>query len=290
MIYLLFGEDRQASSRNLQKFIDRFESEVPFAWHQIRCDNENGFDTLLESIGGDTLFGKKSYLIIKNLSKADSGAEEILKDFIKGWEGDDSIIVFYEEGIPKKGKLFDAIKKRAKQVQEFNYISIVKLRDYIESEAVRTKTKISAEVKEHLTRLYQDSPEKFTGEFEKILLGGEANRIVTNMQDKELFLLGDYWGRGEREKAFFHFEKLMMAGFKPDGVLRTLLWHVRNICSAEVGNIKGMSSFVLSKASNQARNFSHEELERAQEALVMWSDPRKKEDLETGLLYFLLAH
>ena len=113
-----------------------------------------------------------------------------------------------------------------------------------------------------------------------------ASRILDN---RDLFLIGDLWGRREKGSLVLKYEELLRGGHVPDEILRTLLWHIKNVCMAAVGKTQDMKPFVANKAREQARNFNGDSLERAFKTLVGLDNKYKKETLETGLLHFFLT-
>jgi len=108
-------------------------------------------------------------------------------------------------------------------------------------------------------------------------------------QERELFALGDAWGTKAKGLAFIKYNQLLDAGFEPDAILRTLMWHVKNLALATHKKAKEISSpFVARKAVEQARNFRADEIDGAYFKLLSMSDPRGKDFLDTRLLEFLL--
>lgn len=284
MIYFLFGQDARASRKVFDKFIARFSKEVPHAWTFIDFEKEEDQESVLDKLS-PSLFAKKIYAVIKDASRLED--EAALLEIARPWAEDDSVVVFYESGPLPKGKLFTFLQKHAK-TEEFSYKSSEEIKRFVAGEIKKSEAHIEAIEKRRLENLYQENPDLFYQEFEKILLGGTLNSPKNRIEDRELFNLGDAWGMRDSRRALSLYERLIQAGFEPDAILRTLMWHVKNVCLAGRGYTKDMKPFVARKAESQAKRFSPEELERAYIELLNASDFRKKENLETRLLSFLL--
>jgi DNA polymerase III delta subunit len=239
MIYLLYGEHVLAALAKVKVFEKRFRREVTHEWQLINFEEE-GIDERFPATVGASLFAKKDYYIIKHASEASEESRELLLDLIKRWENDDSVVVFFERGVPLQNALFEKIKKASKH--------------------------------------------------EELSLPADQKLGSVETSDRDLFLLGDLWGRREKSRLILKYEELLRHGFLPEDILRTLLWHVKNVCLASSGKTSEMKPFVAGKASQQARNFSADSLERAFTKLVGLDDKYKRETLETGLLHFFLTH
>lgn len=114
---------------------------------------------------------------------------------------------------------------------------------------------------------------------------------LPKLGERELFALGDAWGRRERARAVLLYEALLRNGFEPFSILTTLMWHVRMVALVSHKKTEEISSaFVARKAAEEARNFTESAVDDAYFALLSMSDPRGSEFLETRLLYFLLTN
>ena len=237
MIYLLYGDDAVKSRAVLRKFRERFLRETGSAWRHIDCEDEDAVDRLATELGGQSLFSKKDYIIVEHASALPEKLVRTVEEMLARWQGEDSVIVFYERGTPRS-KLFKKIFEVAHKKEEFR------------------------------------GP------------GMNARKVP---DERELFSLGDAWGRRERTKSVALFEHLVSTGFEPESILRTLLWHIKNLALVSHKKAKEISSpFVARKATEQARNFKIEDIDGAYFKLLSISDPRGKDFLETRLLEFLL--
>lgn len=125
---------------------------------------------------------------------------------------------------------------------------------------------------------------------EEFAIPASQRRGAPKRDDRNLFVVGDLWGRREVSKLIVTYHKMIEVGFAPDDIMRTLLWHVKNLFLASVGKTREMKPFVARKAEAQARNFTPRALEDSYRALVMLDDKHKKDTLETRLLHFFLTN
>ncbi len=289
MIYLLYGQNTTVSRQMLERFTARFGREAGPAWEIIDCGDEMG-NTRLGLIGSGSLFGSKDFYIIKNASMLDTDMRDVFRSHLARWAEDGSVIVCWEDGVPIKNKIFGDIEKYAHKKEEFVRFTRQKFSAYIDAQAKEVGTTIYPESKEILWLLYDNTPERFARELEKVLLGGEScQHGVPAPTNNDLFSLGDLWGSGERVRAALLFERFMRAGFKADDVVRPFLWHIKNLARVASGKIGDMKPFVVQKARAQARNFSRGQIEEAYLDVLEMGDMRNKETLETRFLCFLLV-
>ncbi len=289
MIYLLHGSNTILSREMLDRFISRFMREAGHGWEIVDCA-DGGFDEYIVRVGSPSLFGPKDFYIIKRASMIDVDARNALKAHLVRWSSDDSVIVFWEECTPVKNKVFSDIEKYANKKEEFTNFTRQKFSAYIDAHAKKIGVSVDASAKESLWLSYINTPDRFLGELESVLLGGAVTQsVVSAPSNNDLFLLGDLWGSGDGTRAALLFERCMRAGFKPDDVLRTFMWHIKNLARVASGNTASIKPFVLGKARTQMRNFSRGQIEEAYLKLLEMSDMRKKETLETRFLYFLLT-
>ncbi|KKU52070.1 MAG: hypothetical protein UX74_C0016G0009 [Parcubacteria group bacterium GW2011_GWA2_47_10b] len=289
MIYLLYGENTSASRRVLEKFLERFRREAEAGWKYVNCEDEPAAEEFIQGLGSRSLFGQKDYYIIKYPTALSDAARERLGAVLERWAKDASVVVFYERMAPAKDKLFADIKKYAAKAEEFPLGSFEKILPLIRDELSRHQRSLAPKEGEQLRAWHDENPERFWSEFEKVLLGGNVSERSSVISPNELFSLGDFWAKRERSRAFLAFEKLRERGFEPDNIFRAFLWHVKNLNLAARGKTKDMKPFVAQKAREQARNFNEDELADAYESLLLMSDPRGRDMLETRLLHFLLT-
>jgi|GEM_PF-3087167 len=288
MIYLLYGSNTTASREMLGRFVSRFQKEAGPGWEVIDCSDDGA--ARLAHIGSGSLFASKDFYIIKHASELEADMREVLKAHLERWAGDDSVIVFWEEGAPAKNKIFTDIEKYANKKEEFTDFTRQKFSAYVDTRAKDIGTKISDAQKEALWASYNNAPQHFARELERMLLGGETKENgVPAPSDKDVFLLGDLWGSGERVRAALLFERFIAAGYDAGDVVRPFLWHIKNLARAGSGKTGDMKPFVMQKARAQMRNFSRDQIEEAYIALLEMSDMTKKETLETRFLSFLLT-
>ncbi len=289
MIYLLYGEDTTRSRAVLQKFILRFEREAKTAWRRVNCEDDDAEERIAMEIGSHSLFADKDYCVFEYASALSEKAARVFEEMLSLWAVDQSVVVCFERGVPK-GKLFSKILTAATKKDEFHFPDARALRSILKKEFDASGRVLTDDIAASLALVLAQSPERFYTEMEKALLGGEVFMKDAVLADQELFALGDAWGKRERLKSVAIFEKLVAGGLEPDSILRTFLWHVRNLALATHKKAQEISSpFVARKAAAQAQNFSQLDIDGAYFTLMSISDPRGKDFLETRLLHFLLT-
>jgi DNA polymerase III delta subunit len=289
MILLLFGENSYTLRLALEKFLERFRSEAAPGWKLFNCDEEEGGELFTSDLGARSLFSVKDFYIVRYPSKLPDSTRALLKPSLKRWSEDDSVVVFFDGVVPKSNKIFADIKAHASKSDEHMRLSGNKLSNYIHEELEKNKVSVGHSEKVNLSYWYEKDIERFYSELEKVLLGGVAARCEGGLEDNELFLLGDAWGKRQKASALILYQRLIESGFEPVRILRTLMWHVKNLNYAIRGKSGDMKPYVAGKAKEQARNFDKDELSEHYEVLLRMSDPRGSEYLDTKLLRFLLS-
>ncbi len=109
-----------------------------------------------------------------------------------------------------------------------------------------------------------------------------------------IFSLGDALGKRNKKDLWVLYQSALTEGFEPEEVCSTLFWAVKNMAlmkDAPVGNDRGVSPFVASKARGFAKNYSQKEIEDCSRALVMayHEAHRGGEPMEVALERFILT-
>lgn len=288
MIYLIFGQDLKRSRKLLSEFEDRFRREAASGWQSLdgrECEEIEVF------FAARSLFGNKDYFLIKHASLLGADSKNFLSSLLGHWEKDDSVIVFYEEGVPEKDELFLELKKRATKKQEFKELVGESLNLWLQSEAVKRSLHLSVKDKLELFERAGKDLGKLENELEKMALGYQRTSYKDVPKEKDLFLLGDLWGGRQIEVAVLGYWRLLRGGIGPDQILRVLLWHVKNLLLVLKRETRGLHPFVVRKAEIQARLRERDKLLEAYDSLLLLDihDKWGRGSLQYGILHFLLT-
>lgn len=183
MILFLYGEDAFRSREKLAEIKNKFLEKTSSGSVPGVVDfEENKNAKISEKIGTGGLFSEKRLIIVKNLLNAPESVQGEALEFFKGKKylaGDkNTVVVFWESGVPKKGNdVFKYLLKFAK-AQNFEKLTGAKLSSWV------------------LERLKKENPEIGISKIalEKLIFfcGGDADRL-----DSEIKKLGSYKEKGE---------------------------------------------------------------------------------------------
>ncbi|MEK7643117.1 MAG: hypothetical protein AAB372_01585 [Patescibacteria group bacterium] len=292
MIYLLYGEETKRSLGMLRDFERRFQAEVPVGgWQRFDFKDEMDQERFLLGAGSQALFSQKDFYIIRNPSHASPRSARTLEELLPHWAGKDSIVVFFEEGVPEKNETFNFLKRTASKSQEFSKPSSAQAKTWMEGELKRRSAVLSEDQKRSLLARYGGDLWALESELDRALAGGSPVSLKLTVDERELFSLGDLWGRRERAQTVLKYDILLRSGFPSERMLWTMMWHIKSLFAVATGQTKGMNPYVLRKSTDQMRNFSQDELSDAYKALVELDvdEKRGERSLEIGMLHFFLT-
>lgn len=148
MLLFLFGKDSYRSQQKLRDIISRYQQIHQSGLNLLKFQAEDfnlvKFQDQVQSV---SMFAEKKLAVCYEfLRELNQGAQEKLLSFLKAGKIKDKqemILVFYESNLPdKKLKLFQFLKRKPSQWQEFTELSGAALEQWIRQEAKQQGLKI----------------------------------------------------------------------------------------------------------------------------------------------------
>lgn len=290
MILFLYGEDSFRSRQKLLEIKKRFllSDAVGSGLSVFNWAEKNPGHSLLDVLGTSNLLAPKRLVVVRDMIEAAADAEkddlvEYLKKYEKQIQDDrDLVIVFWEDGQPKKnGKLYKLLVKMAKS-QNFERLGGGKLNQWIVQRAKELDPAggISAAALEKLILFAGSDTEYLDKELRKLvdfadgrtIQADDVEILVRANSDANIFDTIDALGADNKKEALRLVQEHLKKGDDPFYIFSMYVYQFRNILkvadlSAQYHNndyaiakAAGLHPYVVKKSLNQLRNFSMAEL------------------------------
>lgn len=319
MIFLLHGPESFRRQQKLKELKDKFINTLdPLGQSLSFLDGSKcSLTNLNESLNSASLFTKKRMLIIENifLNQQENIFPELLKLCQKNTGNDDNIIIFNEEQI-KKTALKSEVKKFAdwlfKQpyVQEFKALNNIQLANFVREKMATNKSSISnsalnlliSKTGNDLWRLNNEINKLIATANKKIISDELVNELVVGEIENNIFALIDALVAKKNELAIRLLEEQLSAGLSVEYILAMLQRQIKIMLSIKImQNENNLSQndivkklklhpFVIQKASQQAKNFSLDELHAFWQSLleIDFNNKKGKSDIINELYALLI--
>lgn len=289
MIFLLYGPESFRRQQKLKDLKDKFINTLdPLGQSLSFIDGSKcSLNELNDTLNAGSLFTKKRMLVIENifLNKQEHIFPEILNLCKKNSGDDANIIVFNEEEI-KRTTLKNEIKKFAdwllKQnyVQEFKALNKLQLDNFVKEKIKASGAQITSSAINLLLAKTTNDLWRLNNEINKLIAASNKQTIddklvgdlVAGEVEESIFVLIDALVAKKNELAIRLLETQLSAGMSIEYILAMLQRQIRIMLSIKIlqtennlsqndiiKNLK-LHPFVVQKSSQQAKNFSLEEL------------------------------
>lgn len=323
MIIFLYGSDTFRSQQKLKEIKRNFQEKVDADSSSISTLDgaKISLKEISEQISTGSLFVKKRLLIIEDFfnNKQEKIFTE-LKNYLEKQKLSDlkegNVIIFIDEELntknfPLKAKAKDLFKFLSEQElsQEFKSLSSAQLTNFIRDKFANENRKISAAAISELITRYQGDLWQINNEIKKLINYTKLEQIeISHLEDvgsrthgENIFSLTDILGQRNKKSAVKIFEEQISAGVSPDQLLAMMIRHFKILIQVKSFDGKKSPSliaselklhpFIVTKAVNQAKNFSSEELKNFFNNLIFldYANKTGQKDLMNGLTLMLVS-
>ena len=278
MIILLYGEDAYRLKQKLKEIVsgykNKHQSGLSFArFNEKRLD----FSEIRNKIEVVSMFGEKKLIILENAFGEKSFREDFFKYAGKNKikNNQDLIIVLFQEG-----KLaVSALKRKINMFEEFAPLKGISLLNWIKKEVSQNGGVIDSEAVNELSLRVGSDLWRMSNEIGK-LVGYKKNQpiarddvilLVKSEVNLNIFAAIDALAARDKKSALRLLHQHLAQGENENYLLSMFVYQIRNLLKikdlAEKGvsfpalaQKSGLHPFVVRKASQQARNFSLEQL------------------------------
>ncbi|MDD2807233.1 MAG: DNA polymerase III subunit delta [Patescibacteria group bacterium] len=326
MIFFLAGPDTFRSRRKLAEIRQKFITEIDQSAINIEALNGELLEvnTFSNAVFTPPFLAKKRLIIVENLLGKNKTAktETEIFEIINGHKLDDVIIVFWEgelagKKITKKkstrkhsGQLLARLKQE-KYAIDFPLLNSAAVVKFASAEFARKKVAIEAAAIKLLTDLTGNDLWQLNSEIEKLtafaqgksITAAMVSELVLTKLDDDIFKLTDAIAQQQKPLAIKLISDQLQAGTMPTELLAKITWQFRNLLlvrgfieangggypASRVAYQLGLHPFVLSKTSQQVKNFSLADLKNKYQNLLAIDHKIKTSQADPEVLLDLLV-
>jgi len=222
------------------------------------------------------MFKEKKLLILTDVFSNQEFKDNFLKD-AKRFVDSDNVILFYEEkGEFAHDVLFNFLKKYA-QSQEFELLSVLKVKTWLKNEFAKNKTRIDPLALEIMVNFAGNDLWQLSNDVQKLVAYKDGKEIETKdvrlfvkpKLETDIFKTIDAIALKNKKQALNLLHKHLEKGDSPLYLLSMINFQFRNILGVkdliergEPLSSSGLKPFLARKSSEQARKFTYEELKK----------------------------
>lgn len=292
MLIFLYGPDTFRSSQKLKEIVECYHAKHKsglnfrqFEW-TTECLKE-----LNDALSSISMFSEKKLIIIKNACGSSRSTQQELLELLGSKEvdkDDDLILVFWEEGGSRKdSELFSWLIKKAKQKENFESLSGVRLTNWVKKEIQKLDGQISNEalmklvayVGSDLWQMHNEISKLISFKVDKLITGQDVDWLVKSKYDPNIFATIDALAARNKNLAYKLIHQHLEQGENEIYILTMFVYQFRNLLQIKSLIDGGMSSdtlakktglhpFVIKKSWSMVRNFSQETLRKIYERLL----------------------
>jgi len=281
MIIFLYGEDTYRSKQKLDEIVQHYKKIHKSGLNLTYINAErDDFKNLVDSFKIVSMFSEKKLMILKNVFSAKNFQEGLLKEINKFKETKDIIVIFEEEKIDERNKLFKTLKKEAKS-QEFDLLKGAPLLNWIKNEFKKNNAKIDFGVEgiilNHIgNNLWQIQNEiKKLSDFKagKMIKKEDIDLLVRPKVETDIFKTIDAIASKNKKQAFSFLHKHLENGDNILYLLSMIAFQFKNLLIIKdliekqkpysvIAKKSGLHPFVVKKSYYLCNQFSFSELKK----------------------------
>ena len=300
MIIFLYGPDSFRSKQKLNEIIMQYKEVRKSGLNLVYLDaKEAKVSDLLDNFKIASMFAEKKLVILKNVFLNKKFQEDLLEE-IKNLIASDNIIVIYEnEAVDKRGKLFKLLDKEIK-CQEFELPDFKTVKIWLKKELEKNNAKMEADAEDLLLNYIGNDLWSLSNEVLKLsnYSSAEADKDgkVINIEDVEIlvkpkidsdiFKTIEAMASRNKKLALDLLHNHIENGDHSLYLLSMITYQFRNllILKESGGKRTGLHPFVVQKTMPLCAKFSFEELKK-----IYWRIFEIDSDIKTGKIDAELA-
>lgn len=305
-VYLLHGEEGYLKQQYRQKLLDALipqDDKMNTAFYEGKNINVKEIIDLAETM---PFFAERRVIVLQNTGVFKNKCEE-LADYISDGLPDYLCMVFVEDEVDKRSRMFKAVKK-AGRIGEFAVQDIKTLTRWVLGRMGKEKKKITQRDMELFLTMTGTDMSRITTELEKLLSYTIGREIITREDilavcsaqiTNKIFEMVRAVTDKQQEKALQLYYDLLALKEPPmrilfliarqfNQLLQTKEMLADGLGQSELGSKLGLPPFAVKNIINCARRYSVEELRKAVEDCMEYEEAVKTGKLEDRLSVELL--
>lgn len=285
MIFFLYGPDTYRSRQKLKEMIDHYKEIRKSGLNLKYFDAENlSYEDFQDEFQQISMFEEKKLIVLTNIFSNQDFKDKFLKNSKKLISSDDIILVF-EEGKPKKDKLFEFLKQKTES-QAFELLEGEKLKNWIKKEFLKFKIKTEPETENLLIDSVGSDLWRLSNEIRKLVNFKKSNTalgekigpsdvklLIKPTIETDIFETIDAISLQNKKKAISLIHQHLEKGDAPLYLLSMINFQFRNLLMVKdlmeknhpyyaILKITKLHPFVVKKSYQQAYRFSLPELKK----------------------------
>ncbi|MCH8741323.1 DNA polymerase III subunit delta [Patescibacteria group bacterium] len=288
MILFLYGQDTYRRLQKLNEIVGHYQkihkSGLNLKYFDFQKDAYENFEADFRNF---SMFSEKKLFVLKNVGLNDSFKINFLRNQNFFLDSKD-IILFFEDEISERNKLFKLLKKSGK-FQEFQPLKREKLKHWTKQKFGKTKIKIGHQALTHLIDYTGNDLWRLSGEIKKLIsykikektplvTREDIDLLVKPKIELDIFKTVDALALKNKKRALFLIHQHLENGDSPLYLLSMINFQFRNLLliktryqstddirMSRIGDLSrelGMHPYVVKKTLELSRIFSLEELKR----------------------------
>lgn len=277
MIIFLYGSDSFRSKEKLKEIIEGYKKVHKSGLNLAYFDcKEKGFGDLQNIFKVAGMFAEKKLVVLKKLFDNKKFQEDFL-DNLKDLESSkDIIIIFEDEKVDERLKIFKDLKKQIK-CQEFDFLQGVNLQKWLETELQKNNVKMDILTQNLLLNFMGNDLWQLHNEIaklsnyvscealakqDKVITADDVRLLVKPKVDNDIFRTIEAIAQKNKKLALDLIQKHIENGDHPLYLLSMIGYQFRTllVIKESGGKKTGLHPFVVQKTLPLCNKFSFEEL------------------------------
>lgn len=277
MIIFLYGQDTYRSCQKLKEITEHYK-EIHKSGLSLRYfDSGNlNFQDFKSEIETRSIFREKKLVVLKNAFDDKNFQEEFLKQGKKFINSEDVILIYEKKEINEKSVLLKFLKKKSSLCQklvwgqEFELLEGEKLKNWVKKEFGKYQAQIDSKTLDYLINFIGNNLWQMSNEIKKLV--NYKNKEIIKVKDIELlvrprieadiFKTIDAIALRNKKQALELLHKHLEKGDAPLYLLAMINFQLRNLLTVKSGARLSAHPYVVKKTTQQAGNFSLDELKK----------------------------
>lgn len=269
MILFLHGSDGYRINERLQILRDAFRTKFDAAGHNTVAMDCAQFDVaqLHTQLKTQGLFATKRFIALTNVWTLKKDQQETLITELENVDADSILCITADTAPAKNNALLKRLLK-ADKVEEYNELTPVQLRTFIQQTCSKAGVTIALDAVEYLAAAVGTDMWRMHHELNKLthysknITRADVELFVSSPLDENIFHLTDALGNRNAAEAIRLLNEQLAAGANEQYLLTMLERHIATLAKVKKTNGEGlkMHPYVIKKSLTQARRFSVEQL------------------------------
>jgi len=257
MFIFLFGEDTYRLQKKLDEIQDKYKKIHKKELNLKRIDIfQKEFKEFIDELFQCSMFVKRKLFLLENLFSNEKFQKDFLKEIKKIAKSEDIIVIFEKNKVPKKNKLFLALKKYAK-CQEFKPLKGTELKRWVENEFKKQEIRISYEAINLILEFIGDDLWQISNEIQKLVCFKKSAQIkdikIQDVKDivkpnlkTNIFEIINTLAQKNKKKALTLVQIGLNKGDTPINILSMINYQFRGLLIAKelMSEGKGLNDFL----------------------------------------------